>query len=200
MPLLESIIQLASVVAAAVSAKAALDAVKESRASGDDSRELNRIAEGQRQAWIRPHVIAYVRPGRTFGDFQTGYVHIHNVGLGAAIQVSCRVVKGEHHLPYGEGIAISEWGPFTKGITVMPPGDDVSTIYSEPTAGKRELPEVLIELSYQDIEGRKYEGQRFLLTENFLMNTVGPKKITSSSDPLPRIATSLEKISKKLVD
>lgn len=60
--------------------------------------------------------------------------------------------------------------------------------------GDGEVPEILLEVRYRDIEGRSYEAERFSVSLSFLGNTVSPTRMTRSDDPGERAARSLEKI------
>ncbi|GHF65239.1 hypothetical protein HNQ07_004705 [Deinococcus metalli] len=194
--LVQSVMTVISTLAAGVSAKAALDAVRETRASGAESRDRNRIAEGQRKAMIRPHVVVYLRPGRTHNDFRVVTLFVHNVGPGAARAVELHLIRGaDYQMPSGH--PLQEWGAFQAGVNVLPPDDAITTTFF--LQGKGGLPDidVLIEVRYRDIEGQEYEAERFQLNLDFLKMTLGPTKTTSSDDPLQRIARSLEGMAKR---
>lgn len=189
--LLQGFLTLASTIAAGVSAKAALDAVRETRASGAESRDRNRIAEGQRKALIRPHVVVYLRPGKTYDDFRVVTLFVHNVGPGAARAVELKVIRGaEYVMPSGH--SLNAWGPFEVGVNVLPPDDSLTTAFFRQGRGAEPEVDVLVEVQYRDIEGHRYEAERFHLSLDFLKMTLGPTKTTSSDDPMQRIARSLE--------
>ena len=192
--ILQSLMTLATVIAAGVSAKAALDTVRETRASGVESAERNRIAEQQRQVLMRPHVVVYLRPGKTYDDFTNTTLYIHNVGPGAARAIEVIVLRGGEFKLDG-GSELKEWGVVKEGLSVLPPGDAVTTGFSGVfnKDDLSEIPEILLEVRYRDIEGKAYEAERFPLDLKFLAGTTGPARTTRSDDPLQRIARVLEK-------
>ena len=191
--ILQSLMTLATVIIAGVSAKAALDTVRETRASGAESAERNRIAERQRQVLMRPHVVVYLRPGKTYDDFTNTTLYVHNVGPGAAREVKLIVLKGGE-FKLESGFELQEWGVLREGLSVLPPGDAVTTGFLGVFNGEElsEIPEILVEVRYRDIEGKAYEAERFLLNLKFLAGTSGPSRTTRSDDPLQRIARVLE--------
>lgn len=190
---LQFLMTLASVLAAAVSAKAAMDTVRETRSSGAESAERNRIAEQQRQVLMRPHVVAYIRPGKTYDDFTSTRLHIHNVGPGAARGVEVIVIRGGQFKLDGRK-TLEEWGVVKEGLSVLPPADAMSTGFSGVFNKEelKEIPEILLEVRYRDIEGKAY-AERFPLDLKFLVGTTGPSRTTRADDPLQRIASVLEK-------
>ena len=192
--ILPSLMTLATVIAAGISAKAALDTVRETRASGIESAERNRIAEQQRQVLMRPHVVIYLRPGKTYDDFTNTTLYVHNVGPGAARAVEVLVLKGGEFKLDG-GSQLGEWGVVQEGLSVLPPGDAVTTGFSGVfnKEALKEMPEILVEVRYRDIEGKTYEAERFPLDLKFLCGTTGPARTKHSDDPLERIARVLER-------
>lgn len=191
--LIQSFLTLASVVAAGISAKAAFDTVKETRAASEEGAERNEIAEGHRRVLIRPHVVVYLRPGKTYDDFKTTTLYVHNVGPGAARAVEVEVLKGGEFV-LAAGKRLDEWGVIREGVNVLPPDDMLQTTFAVQPLEEGEVPEILLEVRYRDIEGRSYEAERFSLSLTFLGNTVGPTRTTRSDDPGQRMARSLEKI------
>lgn len=191
--LIQSFLTLGSVVAAGLTAKAGLDTVKETRAASREDAQRTEIAEGHRRLLIRPHVVVYLRLGKTHDDFEVTTLYVRNVGPGAARAVEVQVLKGgEFVLPAGK--RLDEWGVIREGVNVLPPGDMLQTTFAVQPLEEGEVPEILLEVRYRDIEGRSYEAERFSVSLTFLRNTVGPTRTTRSDDPGERMARSLEKI------
>ena len=145
---------------------------------------------------MRPHVIIYVRPGKTHDDFLERRIYVHNVGPGAARNVVFDVIKGEDYILPASNRHLKEWGVISEGLVAMPPGDLLSTTFQSEDQVLEMGQDVLIEVRYQDVEGHSYL-ERFDIDVKFLMHTNGPTLKTSSNSPEERVARSLETLARK---
>lgn len=124
-----------------------------------------RNAERTRKSQIAPHVTAYTH---TPLEEDVLFLIIENVGSGAARNVRAKAVKGATFRRGGED-PLSRWRPLSAPIPVLPVNRPLQTVLASPVYqdfASYSKEEIVIEIDFEDVEGKKYAPVAFPLDMN----------------------------------
>ena len=124
-----------------------------------------RNAERTRKLQIAPHVTAYTH---TPLEEDVLFLVIENVGSGAARNVRAKAVKGGDFLRGGED-PLSRWRPLNAPIPVLPVNRPIQTVLTSPVYqdfANYSKEEIVIEIAFEDVEGKKFVPIAFPLDMN----------------------------------
>lgn len=187
-----------SAVAATVSARAALRTMQVGKDTAEANRRQIEIAEKTRLSQIRPHVVIYTRAATGLKDVVELFVH--NVGAGAARNVKVTAIKGGD-IGMRADYPVTKWRPLSHGINILVPNESMATLlFSHNAPGAKEFAktaEIIMEVSYSDVEGNAYPPERFILDLYPIDGRTWVDATTDTEKALGKIAAGVEALAKQ---